>query len=104
MRIIAFPGGESSPPDETWLAELDAALSGEREGSAADSWRELRENVRSLAVPASAEFLEQLEREFASPQRDSAQPSRRRAWLRVLGRPSRPAPLRWWRRWWWWRR
>ncbi len=93
MKIIAFPGGESSPPDETWLAELDAALSGEGEGPAADSWRELRDDVRSLASPASAELMERLEREFASPQHDSAQPSRRRAWLHVPASLRVPASL-----------
>jgi Domain of unknown function (DUF4349) len=100
MRVIAFPGGEGgSPPDETWLAELDAALSGKAEDPAADAWRELRADVRSLAPPASAEFMQRLEREFADSRElaggtgDPVTPPRRLAllrapaWLRGLGRP-----------------
>jgi hypothetical protein len=60
MRIIAFPGRDDVGPDENWLSALDAALSGAAEGSAADSWRELREDVRALAPPISPEFEREL--------------------------------------------
>ncbi|MGO9320205.1 MAG: DUF4349 domain-containing protein [Solirubrobacteraceae bacterium] len=87
MRIIAFPGGDGAPPEETWVAELDAALSGRADGPAADSWRELREDVRSLAPPASPELMQRLERELAVPSAASGAPARRLAWLRARGRP-----------------
>jgi len=84
MRIIAFPGGEeSSPSEETWLAELDAALSDQAGGPAADSWRELRADVRSLAPPVSPEFMQSLERELARPSVDPVRPARRLPWLRA---------------------
>jgi hypothetical protein len=84
MRIIAFPGGEeSSPSEETWLAELDAALSDQAGGPAADSWRELRADVRSLAPPVSPEFMQSLERELAHPSVDPVRPARRFPWLRA---------------------
>jgi hypothetical protein len=88
MRIISFPGGEeSSPSEETWLAELDAALCDQAEGPAADSWRELRADVRSLASPASPEFMQSLEREFARPPVDPVRPVRRFPWLRARRSP-----------------
>jgi hypothetical protein len=74
MRVIAFPGGEGTPPEEGWVAELDAALSGDAHGPAADSWRELREDVRSLAPPPSDELMLRLEREFADPPRARRRP------------------------------
>jgi hypothetical protein len=60
MRIITFPGGREPRPGESWAAELEAALNGERAGSVADSWRELREDVRALAPPMAPEVEEQL--------------------------------------------
>ena len=59
MRIIPFPGRKAIP-DEAWHTELEAALDGDGEGSAADSWRELREDVRALAPPMAPEFEHQL--------------------------------------------
>ena len=50
MRIIPFPASDRSASTEAWQLELqalEAALSGEAEGSAADSWRELREIGRA---------------------------------------------------------
>jgi hypothetical protein len=107
MRLIVFPGGEDTPPEEGWVAELDAALSGDARGSAADSWRELREDVRSLAPPPSDELMLRLERELAdlagplagtaggaSPGTlgdTSAPRTRRRASLRSPGRPLQAA-------------
>jgi hypothetical protein len=65
MRIIAFPGGgDAAKPEETWIAELEAALSGESQGATADSWRELREDVRALAPPMAPEFAQRLKEEF----------------------------------------
>jgi len=92
MRVIAFPGGESSPEEETWLAELDAALDGQAEGPAADSWRELRADVRALAPAPSPELMQRLERlqhAHAPAPAPSAKRTRRRdlAWLHALGRP-----------------
>jgi hypothetical protein len=107
MRLIVFPGGEDMPPEEGWVAELDAALSGDAHGPAADSWRELRGDVRSLAPPPSDELMLRLERELAdmlAPFADaageaspgtlgdqSAPGTRRRAWLRGSGRPLQAA-------------
>ncbi len=103
MRLIVFPGSEDTPPEEGWVAELDSALSGDARGPAADSWRELREDVRSLAPPPSDELMLRLERELAdlvgplagvaedaSPGTlgdTSAPRTRRRASLRSPGRP-----------------
>jgi hypothetical protein len=67
MRLIVFPGGEHAPCDETWVAELDAALDGGARGPAANAWRELRGDVRSLAPPVSDELMRRLERELAIP-------------------------------------
>jgi hypothetical protein len=107
MRLIVFPGGEDMPPEEGWVAELDAALSGDAHGPAADSWRELRGDVRSLAPPPSDELMLRLERELAdlvgplagaageaSPGTlgdPSAPRARRRASLRSPGRPLQAA-------------
>jgi hypothetical protein len=65
MRLIVFPGGEQAPAEERWAVELDAALSGRSQGPAADSWRELREDVRSLAPRVSDELMWRLEKELA---------------------------------------
>jgi hypothetical protein len=107
MRLIVFPGGEDTPPEEGWVAELDAALSGDAHGPAADSWRELRDDVRSLAPPPADELMLRLERELADlvgPFADAAgeaspgalgemspPPARRRASLRGSGRPLQAA-------------
>jgi hypothetical protein len=61
MKIIPFPGGDSTSPDEAWLAELEAALNGDGEGASADSWRELRADVRALAPPMDPEFERELQ-------------------------------------------
>ncbi len=56
MKVIPFPSGGAERPDDAWLAELEAALSGSAEGPGADSWRELRGDVRALAPPMSPEL------------------------------------------------
>jgi hypothetical protein len=65
MKVIPFPGGGSASPDEARLAELEAALNGEGEGVVADSWRELRQDVRALAPPMDPEFERQLSERIA---------------------------------------
>jgi hypothetical protein len=60
MKVIPFPSGGSTGPDEAWLAELEAALNGESRGADADSWRELREDVRALVPPMDPAFERQL--------------------------------------------
>jgi hypothetical protein len=65
MRIITFPGGREPRPPESWAAELEAALNGERAGSMAESWRELREDVRALAPPMAPEVEHELRARIA---------------------------------------
>jgi hypothetical protein len=100
MKVIPFPGGGAERPDEVWLTELEAALDGTAEDPRADSWRELREDVRTLAPPISPEFERELgERiaEWSARSRSTRaapkpstpkQPRRRWGWPH---RPSRPA-------------
>ena len=106
MRVIPFPGGGGSGagPDESWLAELEAALDGTDEGPRADSWRELRDGVRALAPPISPEFERELgeriaERSARSASRSASkrpapngstpkQSQRRPRWLRWPSRPT----------------
>jgi Domain of unknown function (DUF4349) len=64
MRIIPFPGGAPASPDEAWLVELEAALNGESEGAVADSWRELRHDVRALAPSIAPGFEERIRDEL----------------------------------------
>ena len=107
MKIIPFPGGGVERPDEAWLTELEAALDGSAEGPRADSWRELRGDVRALAPPISPEFERELSKRIAdrsaraslgqpprSQQSHSPKPPHRLKWPhRRFGwlRPSRPA-------------
>lgn len=60
MRVIPFPGSGDAGPGESWLAELEAALDGTGTGLRAESWRELRDDVRALAPPISPEFEREL--------------------------------------------
>jgi hypothetical protein len=102
MKVIPFPGGGAERPDEAWLTELEAALDGTVEGPRADSWRELREDVRALVPPMSPEFERELGERIAERSARSAvgqshdpqqpyrpreqhhprQPHRRFGWLR----------------------
>jgi len=86
MRVISFPGGDPADPQSTWVRELEAALSGESEGPAAESWRELREDVRALAPPMTPAFEQRLTERLAERE---ARPSRHRRvdWARALIRP-----------------
>jgi hypothetical protein len=90
MRIITFPGGDAAGPEDAWIVELDAALDGHSEGPAADSWRALREDVRSLAPPMAAGFEQRLRARLEQPQaRPHPHPRRRRplAWAGAIARP-----------------
>ncbi|HWF32347.1 MAG TPA: DUF4349 domain-containing protein [Solirubrobacteraceae bacterium] len=81
MKIVPLPR-RRDPHGDALVAELEAALSGESSGAEAESWRELRGDVRALAPPMSAE----LERELwarieqrSAPQLGRA-PLRSRSW------------------------
>jgi Domain of unknown function (DUF4349) len=56
MRIVPFPADEPLPDQEAWTASLEAALRGESGGPAADAWRDLRGDVRSLAPAMTPAF------------------------------------------------
>jgi hypothetical protein len=85
MRIVPFPAGhDDDGAEQAWLAEMESALSGAAQGPAAESWRELREDVRSLAPAMSPGFERELRERIL--ERDAA---RRRPRLR-LPRPGRP--------------
>ncbi len=99
MKVIPFPGGGSARPDEAWLAELEAALNGAGKSASADSWRELRADVRALVPPMDPEFERQLRAQLLergtrpqstrSPAARSVpkQASRRVGWLHSPSRP-----------------
>jgi hypothetical protein len=96
MKVIPFPSGGAERPDEAWLSELEAALDGTAEGPRADSWRELRADVRALAPPMNPAFERELGERIAERRARAApkqphrpkQPYRRLGWLH---RPSRRA-------------
>ena len=87
MRIIPFPSERPLPGQEAWSAELDAALAGELRGPSADAWRELREDVRSLAQPMTPAFearmREELERRGAVHERGARTDGRPRRAFRL---------------------
>jgi len=64
MRIVPFPADEPLPGQETWIAELEAALRGESQRPDAHSWRELREDVRALAPAMTPAFEARLAHEL----------------------------------------
>lgn len=85
MKVIDFPG----PPDPG-LDELEAALHGELTGVTADSWRELRADVRSLTPSIDPDFQSRLElrlRDAPNPVKQRPRQPARRPW-RAGGRPS----------------
>ncbi|HEY2719188.1 MAG TPA: DUF4349 domain-containing protein [Solirubrobacteraceae bacterium] len=59
MRIVPFPQPEGLPDPQT-LAEIEAALHDNVAGPHAESWRELRADVRSLAPVISPDFEQRL--------------------------------------------
>lgn len=60
MRILRFPSEEPLPDQGAWVAELEAALEDDGQGPAAESWRQLRSDVRSLAPPIDPDFAARL--------------------------------------------
>ena len=97
MRIVPFPGSDEAGLEEAWHAELEAALNGEEQSAVADSWRELRADVRALAPTMTPEFEERLRERLAergarrlraaAPVEPPRAPRRRRlGWLRPAGR------------------
>ncbi len=86
MRIINFPIGAAQRVQESWSAELEAALCGDGQGPAADSWRELRADVRSLAPPPDP-ALERRLREEIDRRTARTRPRAAVARLRDLARP-----------------
>lgn len=86
MRIVQFPTAHGDDGAErAWLEQLESALDGDAQGPAAESWRELRDDVRSLTPAMSADFERELRERIL--ERDRARVPRK---LR-LARPSRPA-------------
>jgi hypothetical protein len=86
MRIVQFPTAhDDDGAERAWLQQLESALDGDAQGTAAESWRELRDDVRSLAPAMSADFERELSERIL--ERDRARVPRK---LR-LARPSRPA-------------
>jgi hypothetical protein len=96
MRIVPFPTRNETDPEQDWLAELDAALSGQSTGAVAESWRELRADVRATAPPMTAEFRRELGERIA--QRSTPLSYRERARRRLgrlprrLAHPGRAGP------------
>jgi Domain of unknown function (DUF4349) len=92
VRIIPFPGRDDAGPDvgldQNWLADLEAALNGTGESPSADSWRQLRDDVRALAPPMTPEFERKLGERIAERGARSASkpPHRQSGWLRPPGR------------------
>jgi Domain of unknown function (DUF4349) len=64
MRIVPFPADEPLPGREAWIAELEAALSGESQRPDAGAWRELRDDVRALAPAMTPGFEVRLAQEL----------------------------------------
>lgn len=90
MRIIPFPTEEQKTAEQAWLVELEAALEGSAEGAGADSWRELRGDVRSLATPMTPEFERALGQRIADSQARVGRLGRLVGKLHSLGEHGRP--------------
>jgi hypothetical protein len=69
VRLVPYPGGEAPAPDERLVAELESALTDGAAGPEADSWRELRTDVRALAPAMSPELERRLHAELARNRR-----------------------------------
>ncbi len=89
MRLLSFPGPGAPGPHEDWNAELEAALDGLAHGPEADSWRQLRDDVRTLADPIDADFERLLHERLTQPHAQDGR-SRPRRWSR---RGQRRGPL-----------
>jgi Domain of unknown function (DUF4349) len=92
MKVIPFPKPGDEHDESALATQIEAALNGHSSGEAADYWRELRADVRSLAPPISQEFecelRERLDRsEIGQRAMGGATPPRRTA--RVSARLAR---------------
>lgn len=85
MRIVPFPGHDDESVEQDWLIEFESALSGDADGPAADSWRELRDDVRAIAQPIAPDFERRLREQIAA--------RRAKRWVAKpkLHRPAHPA-------------
>ena len=81
MKIVPFPKPGDEPLDGALATRIEAALHGESGGEAAEYWRELRSDVRSLAAPMSPQFERELRERLE--QRTAAREAPR---VRGLGR------------------
>jgi hypothetical protein len=66
MRIVPLPRHDDESVERAWLIELESALSGDADGPAADSWREMRDDVRALAPPIAPDFEQRLRAQIAA--------------------------------------
>jgi hypothetical protein len=87
MKIVHFPRPGAADGPEDFAAQLDAALYGDAGGSEAEAWRELRDDVRSLATPMSPQFeaalRERIKQRDAAPRRARMRLSPRAALARA---------------------
>ncbi|HTB50227.1 MAG TPA: DUF4349 domain-containing protein [Solirubrobacteraceae bacterium] len=92
MRIVPFPTDEPLPGQETWTAELEAALRGESQRPDARAWRELRDDVRALAPAMTPAFEVRLAQELE--RRGALEGSAREAETRMHSHDSARSPRR----------
>ena len=85
MRLIPFPRHSEVDPAADWLTGLEDALSGTGAGPQADTWRQLREDVRALAPPIAPEFRHELGGLVAAAHEHPAAKKRRGRLARLLG-------------------
>jgi Domain of unknown function (DUF4349) len=90
MRIVPFPSDRGTAAEQDWLAELEAALEGGAEGPNAESWRELRRDVRGLAPQMTPEFERALAERLAESHEHGGRFERLGARLGSLGAHRRP--------------
>jgi hypothetical protein len=65
MKIVPFPKPGDAPDDAALATQIEAALHDRSGGEAAEYWRELRADVRSLAPPISPQFERELRERLA---------------------------------------
>jgi cytoskeletal protein RodZ len=97
MKIVPFPRPGDERDGDPAAAQIEAALHGQHGGEAADYWRELRADVRSVAPAISPEFerelRERIEQRAAAPKQPHVRTgvrgslARVRAWLGSGMRP-----------------
>jgi hypothetical protein len=71
MKIVPFPR-RGEVQDDAFVAQLESALGDESTGAEAESWRELRADVRALAPPMSPELERELWRRIAQRSKPSS--------------------------------